>query len=399
MKRIALLFFLLAGIASQAKPLAINFEDMMAKSKSILIGTYLGEYVTGKTFHIEVDSVVKGANKSGIVAVNKAKGIPRLNPGTKVMAFINDQDQWEWVGLSDNFRSDIIYLSGIYDYNSYEVYPNAISLVQMSDFMKHGKFSGAIEGNLRFWSFDKSVYESSFVYFAITYTYFNSDSVTTQYLAGGLKLGEFSAAPTIYFAGNSVVLTYDDNLYRPLQIGGVMDSLKSNGRDYVANFEVWQPMNMNFAQFNQYVANEQYGPLCYDLTIMVNARPGDAVIRGNHHSFVYGEEDGDIGYMLFAGRRIDCTQFSLPTDDQCGILKFGTWSQPEIEIELHEVSPLIDYQDVRAMPGDRMINILKFTQLTGEMFVYENGVRVSRGTCVIVMEGTRFTENLNWNNN
>ncbi len=398
-KLISVVFILLFGSVVFAKPITINFEDMMSKSKSIIVGIYLGEYVAGKTFHIEVESVVKGAKKSGIISVNKAKGIPRLNPGTKVMVLINDQDQWEWLGLSDDFSNGIIHLSGIYDLGTYSVYPDAITQVQMNDFMKQGQYCGAIEGNLRFWSFEKDEHEKSDVYFAITFTYFNCDSITTQYLAGGLKLGAFPIAPEVYFTGSSVILTYDESMYRPMQIGGVVDSVKPNGRDYVANFEVWQPMNLSMAQFNQYVANPALGHLCYDMTILVNSRPGEAVIRSNRHQLVYGEDDGDIAYMVFAERRIECTQFSMPTDDQRGSLKFGTWSQPEVEIELDEVSSRVDHDGIRATHGDRLINLLKFTELSGEMLVYENGVRVSRGKCFIILDKTRFTDNLNWNNN
>lgn len=390
---------MLVALPAIGKPLSINFETMMSKSKSILIGTYLGEYVAGKTYHIEVDSVVKGQNKTRIIAVNKAKGVPRLNPGTKVMAFINDQDQWEWLGLSDNFRTGVIRLSGFYDLNAYDVYPDAISLVQMREFMSTGRYSGAVEGNLRFWSFEKHMYEHSDVFFAVTYTYFNCDSITTQYLAGGLKLGAFPSVPDVYFTGGSVLLTYDDNAYRPMQIGGKVDSLKPNGRDYVANFEVWQPMNLSLAQFSRYTTDPSLGQLCYDMAILVNSRPGEAVIGANRHPFVYGEDEGDIGYLMFGDRRIECTQFSIPTDDQQGVIKFGTWSHTEVEIQLDEVSSRVDHDAIRSMPGDRFVNLLKFTELSGEMFVYENGVRVSRGKCFIIVEKTRFTDNANWDNN
>lgn len=393
MKRILILIYLISTSAV-AKPIIISFEDMMAQSKSIVIGTYLGEYVTGKIFHIEVDSVVKGTSRTGIMTVNKAKGIPRLIPGTKVMAFINNQDQWEWCGLSDDFRHGIINLNGFYDLNSYQVFPDAVSLVQLNQFMTKGQYSGVIEGNLRFWSFEKKKYEKSDVYFAVMYTYLGEDSTSTRYLAGGLNTGLFTSTPEVYYNGSSVVLTYEENPDRPFEIGGFNDSLKPNGTDYVANFEVWQPMNLSLAQFNQYVSNEKLGPLCYDLSVLVNTRPGEAVVGASAFPFVYGEEAGDIGYIVFGGRRIDCPQFSLPTDDQCGIIKFGTWSQPEIEIELNEVDPKVDYQEISAMHGSRLINLLRMTQLTGEMFVWENGVRVSRGTCVIILEGTRFTENL-----
>jgi hypothetical protein len=394
MRRFILLALIAVSSFANAKPILISFEEMMAQSKSIVIGTYLGEYVAGKTYHIEVDTVVKGAPKSGIVSVNKAKGIPRLLPGTKVMAFINQQDQWEWYGESSDFRHGIIALQGFNDYNSYDVYPDAVSLVQLIDFMKTKQFSGVIEGNLRFWSLATKSYEKSAVYFAVMYTYFGKDSTGTRYLAGGLQTGLFPAVPQISYNGSSVILTYDDRAERPLEIGGVMDSVKANGHDFIADFEVWAPANLSKSQFAQYTGNVNLGPLCYDLSILVNSRAGEAVVGGSNHAFVYGEEEGEIGYLLFAGRRIDCTQFSLPTDDQRGILKFGTWSQPEVEIELNEVSPLVDHGAVRTMHGDRLINLLRVTQLTGEMFVYENGVRVSRGTCVIILEGTRFTKNM-----
>jgi hypothetical protein len=106
-----------------------------------------------------------------------------------------------------------------------------------------------------------------------------------------------------------------------------------------------------------------------------------------------GEEEGEIGHMFLAGRRIDCIQSTVPTDDQKGCFKFGTWSQPEVEIVLDEISAAIDYDYIRSLPGSRMMNILKFTPLTGEMFVYENGLRVSKGYCVITIEQTQFTKN------
>lgn len=398
-RKLFLLTFIFTAAVAQATPLSVSFEEMIARSKSIVTGTYLGEFVPGKTFHIEVDSVVKGSPRAGIIAVNKAKGIPRVLPGTKVMAFINAQDQWEWMGLSSDFSHGIISLSGIYDLNSYTVYPDAISMTQLDEFKNTGHFTGVIEGGLRFWSFDKKDYEESSTYFAITYTYYNSDSVPTRYLAGGLNTGLFPSVPSIYFAGSTVVLTYDENPDRPLQLIGTMDSLKGNGVDYVANFEVSQPMNLSLAQYNQYVINDRFGPLCYDLAILVNSRPGEAVVGNSALPLVFGEDQGDIGYLVFGDRRIECTQFSVPTDDQRGIMKFGTWSQPEVEIELDEVSPLVDNDAVRAMHGSRFINLLRVTQLTGQLYVWENGVRVSRGNCVLMMEQTRFTENPGWNNN
>lgn len=395
MKRLLLFFCsLLVCAAMHAKPIVISFEEVMAQSRSIVIGTYLGEYVAGKTWHIEVDTVVKGAPKSGIISVNKAKGIPRLLPGTKVMAFINAQDQWEWYGESSDFRHGIIALQGFNDYNTYDVYPDAVSLVQLIEFMTTKQYSGVIEGNLRFWSFTRKTYEKSAVYFAVMYTYFGKDSTSTRYLAGGLQTGLFPAVPKVYYNGSSVSLVYDERPERPLEIGGVMDSVKANGRDFIADFEVWAPAHLSRTQFTAYTGDINLGPLCYDLSILVNSRAGEAVVGGSNHAFVYGEEEGEIGYMLFAGRRIDCTQFSLPTDDQRGVLKFGTWSQPEVEIELDEVSPLVDHDGIRRMHGDRLINLLRVTQLSGEMFVYENGVRVSRGTCVIILEGTRFTKRM-----
>lgn len=390
-KIISVICVLCIAATANAKSIVIGFDDMMAQSKSIVIGTYLGEYVTGKIFHIEVDSVVKGEKRSGIITVNKAKGIPRLIPGTKVMAFINPQNEWEWYGTSDNFRAGIIYLQGFNDYNSYEVYPSAVSLEQLNAFMRTGEYSGVVEGNLRFWSFDKNKFEKSATYFAVLYTYHGNDSTNTRYLAGGLNTGNFPPTPRITFTGATIVFTYDDNPDRPLQIGGHMDSLKK-GNEFVASFEVWQPMNMTTEQFDQYVGNDKLGPLCYNLSVLLNSRPGEAVVGVSAFPFVYGEEQGDIGYIMFGERRIDCVQFALPTNDQTGLMKFGTWTQPEVEIVLNEIPASIDYDEIRTMHGLRLINTLRTTQLTGEMFVYENGVRVSRGTCEIILEGTRFTE-------
>jgi hypothetical protein len=384
MKKLLLVALLAVGNGLCAKTINISIEGVMVQSKSIVIGTYLGEYVQSKSYHIDVDTTIKGAKRDGIISVGKAQGIPRIAPGTKVMVFLNQQDQWEWVGKSSDFRHDVIYLSGHSDYGAYNVYPDAISLVQLSDFMKTGKFSGVIEGNLRFWNFEKDTYEATPTYFAIIYTYFNKDSVTTRSLAGGLNTGTFASVPKVFFAGSQVILTYDDNQFRPFEIGGFIDSVKSNGRDFVADFQVWQPSNLSQQQFVQYTAKPELGLLCYDLNVSVN---------GKNYAYVYGEEEEDIGYLTIDGNQLECTQMSMPTDDQTGILKFGTWARTEVEIVLDEVTPAIDYDLVRRMPGSRMINIMRVTPLLGEMFVYEDGVRLSRGRCVIDVAKTRFTRN------
>lgn len=386
MKKLFIALALAAGISVSAKQINISLEGVMVQSKSIVIGTYLGEYVAGKSYHIDVDTTIKGAPREGIISVGKAKGIPRLAPGTKVMAFINQYDQWEWYGRAKDFNHSVIYLAGHNDYGAYDVYPDAISMVQLSDFMQTGKFSGVIEGNLRFWSFEKDAYEAGATYFAIMYTYYNRDSVVTRQMAGGLSTGTFNATPEVFFTGSRVVLTYDENQFRPLEIGGFVDSVKANGRDFVADFQVWMPSNLSKAQFAQYTAKPELGPLCYDLTVSVN---------GKNYAYVCGEEEeGDIGYLRFEGRDIPCTQSSMPTDDQGGILKFGTWSQSEVEIVLDEVTAAVDYDLVRRLPGNRMISIVRYTPLLGELFVYENGIRISRGKCVIDVAKTRFTRNL-----
>ncbi len=383
-KYLTVLVLTLCGILLQAKTINISIEGVMVQSKTIVIGTYLGEYVQSKSYHIDVDTTIKGAKRDGIISVGKAQGIPRITPGTKVMVFLNQYDQWEWVGKSSDFRHDVIYLSGHSDYGAYNVYPDAISLVQLSDFMKTGKYSGVIEGNLRFWSFEKEAYEATATYFAIMYTYFNKDSIATRSLAGGLNTGTFNSNPEVYFAGSQVILTYDNNQHRPLEIGGFIDSVKSNGRDFVADFQVWMPSNLSQLQFAQYTAKPELGPLCYDLNVSVN---------GKSYSYVYGEEEEDIGYITIDEEQFECTQMSMPTDDQTGILKFGTWTRTEVEIVLDEVTPAIDFDLVRRLPGNRMINIMRFTPLLGEMFVYEDGVRLSRGRCVIDVAKTRFTKN------
>jgi hypothetical protein len=384
MKNLLVGLLLAVGTGLYAKTTIISIEGVMVQSKSIVIGTYLGEYVQSKSYHIDVDTTIKGAKRDGIISVGKAQGIPRIAPGTKVMVFINQYDQWEWVGKSSDFNRGVIYLSGHSDHGAYDVYPDAISLVQMSDFMKTGKYSGVIEGNLRFWSFEKDAYEATPTYFAIMYTYFNKDSVTTRSLAGGLHTGTFNSNPEVYFAGSQVILTYEKNQDRPLEIGGFIDSVKSNGRDFVADFQVWQPSNLSQQQFAQYTVKPELGWLCYDLVVNVN---------GKSYAYVFGEEEEDIGYITVNGEQFECTQMSMPTDDQTGIIKFGTWSQTEVEIVLDEVTPAIDFDRVRRMPGVRMINILRVTPLLGEMFVYEDGVRLSRGRCVIDVAKTRFTQN------
>lgn len=368
-----------------AKTTIASLEEVMVKSRTILIGTYLGEYVGDKSYHIDVDTTVKGSPRTGIISVNKAKGIPRVLPGTQVMVFINAQNQWEWIGRSEDFRKAPVFLAGISDAEKSEVYPSALSLAQLKDFIRYGQYSGAVEGNLRFWNIQSKSFEYSDTYFAVVYTYFNRDSVVTRSLSGGLNTGLFSAKPKVYFDGARVILTYSENDFRPLEIGGRVDSLKPNGHDFVADFQVWIPQGLNKQQFTHYVSKNELGPLCFDLSIQ----------NGNEkYTVAFGEEPGEIGHIELNGETYECFQASVPTDDQSGSMKFGTWSNTAVEIVMNPVPETIDYDSIRAMPGDRMINILRFVPITGEMFVMENGQRVSRGTCVVQIAQTRFTRNL-----
>lgn len=381
----AVVLALLISAQLTAKTTIASLEEVMVKSRTILIGTYLGEYVGDKSYHIDVDTTVKGSPRTGIISVNKAKGIPRVLPGTQVMVFINAQNQWEWIGRSEDFRRAPIFLAGISDAEKAEVYPSALSLVQLKDFIRYGQYSGAVEGNLRFWNIQSHSFEYSDTYFAVVYTYFNRDSVVTRSLSGGLNTGLFPAKPKVYFDGARVVLTYSENEFRPLEIGGRVDSLKPNGHDFVADFQVWMPQGLNKQQFTQYVAKNELGPLCFDLSIQNGSEK---------YTVAFGEEPGEIGHIELNGETYECFQASVPTDDQSGSMKFGTWSNTAVEIVMNPVPETIDYDSIRAMPGDRMINILRFMPITGEMFVMENGQRVSRGTCVVQIAQTRFTRNL-----
>lgn len=381
----AILILILSGGHLFAKTTIASLEEVMVKSRTILIGTYLGEYVGDKSYHIDVDTTVKGTPRTGIISVNKGKGIPRVLPGTKVMVFINAQNQWEWIGRSEDFRKAPVFLAGISDVEKSEVYPSALSLVQLKDFIRYGQYSGAVEGNLRFWNIQSRSFEYSDAYFAVVYTYFNRDSVVTRSLSGGLNTGLFPNKPNVYFNGACVILTYSDNEFRPLEIGGRVDSLKPNGHDFVADFQVWMPQGMNKQQFGQYVVKNELGPLCFDLGIQ----------NGNqNYTVAFGEEPGEIGHIEMNGETYECFQASVPTDDQSGSMKFGTWSNTAVEIVLNPVPETIDYDSIRAMSGDRMINILRMIPITGEMFVMENGQPVSRGSCVVQIAQTRFTRNL-----
>jgi hypothetical protein len=381
----AVFLALLISAQLTAKTTIASLEEVMVKSRTIIIGTFLGEYVGDKSYHIDVDTTIKGNPRTGIISVNKGKGIPRVLPGTQVMVFINAQNQWEWMGRSEDFRKAPVFLSGISDVEKSEVYPSALSLAQLKDFIRYGQYSGAVEGNLRFWNIQSRSFEYSDTYFAVVYTYFNRDSVVTRSLSGGLNTGLFPSKPQVYFDGARVILTYSENEFRPLEIGGRIDSLKPNGHDFVADFQVWMPQGLNKQQFTQYVAKNELGPLCFDLSIQ-NGK--------EKYSVAFGEEPGEIGHIELNGETYECVQASVPTDDQSGSMKFGTWSSTAVEIVMNPVPETIDYDSIRAMPGDRMINILRGVPITGEMFVMENGQRVSRGTCVVQIAQTRFTRNL-----
>src|SRR5687768_13060278 len=80
-----------------AEPMYIDFWEMMQKSTQIFIGTYLqpiGPF--GLSHSLRVETPLKGSVESGKEVTYMSSGQVGFKNGDLVVAFINDDETFEW---------------------------------------------------------------------------------------------------------------------------------------------------------------------------------------------------------------------------------------------------------------------------------------------------------------
>jgi hypothetical protein len=404
-----LLPLFLLPLFSSAHPMAINFEDMIHQCKLIVIAKFQGAAFEDTKYNLEVESVLLGTENKKNITVGRAHGRPFVRrhehlSDKRIVAFINKKNEWEWIGVTDSLESletGMIYLSGFYDYNDYEVDPGGVSMVQLKEFIQSGKFKGTMEGNLEFKDYNSNAKKKSATHFTITYTYYNSDKVVSDITSDQLPLVDFPKKPEIYFYGEGIQLTYEENLIRPLVIWGLVDSVYASGKDFHATFEVDEPENIDSTLFYKYLSNPSLGPLYYEMQIKLN--------DSTSYPFIYNIESGRFGYMEYENEKIECQKLANPLTEDSGYFEFrrlwndpngwNAWDTITIRIEIKKLPDEQRYKDLKGSYDWVLIESLRIAPFNGEFFLI-TGVnqdkKVSKGKCTISFNRTLFAPNPNY---
>ncbi|MBI3510539.1 MAG: hypothetical protein HY064_07735 [Bacteroidetes bacterium] len=384
-----LFFFLLCGMMN-AHPMAISFNEMIKQSKTICIAKFLDEYnYESLAYNIGVEEVLKGKQDTGKLSVTKAYGTPQLKKGERFIAFINESGALEWGGTADDPEKDLIQLQGYYDYNAYFVSPGGLTLVQLKQYLAENKFTGELNADLEFFDYEKQVFEKSQTSFHCTFTYDDSDKETYDLKSTGLTVVDFKGKPEFSYDGSGIQISYEENMVRPLQFDGIVDSIGSGGHYFHCQVSVSEPENLDMKMFYEYVAHPEYGPLWYELQVTLE--------DSTKYTIVEDIEMGRIGYIIYGKDSIECNAGGGPSRTDTSYYIFGGYDDPLIRISL-DCLPQNDprFKDYTGESDLYLIPALRMTNYTGRFYVREKNGLMFKGNCTISLKAIHFGKNENW---
>jgi hypothetical protein len=386
------MYFMLIGLyasmfALQAKPMHIYFHEMMAQSETIVGGIYLGHNGTtpyeSNQFYFVVQKVYKGAVNNDTLELGLAHGAVHLKPGTTCIAFINGNNEFEWVGNLYNTQkitdNSILQVEGFYDWNAYLVSPSMISVGQLTNYIKTQTFSGNISGDVQFFSNDEKTMKDSPINISVDYHYKNGN-MNSQVKINGLPLNDFKNKANLSLPvwNEYLSIEYESNLYRPLEFKGKIMQLHTNDSSWRAVFWLHEPEELTYGEFVDFIKNVGYGHPYYELNIELTNQKA--------YTIILNDEIGRIGRIIgFNGK--DYAISSLSTS-------------PEREIVLDiQPNPYIIILDSCLIPesafecaGDDLIRELKYGDIPGEIYVLKDNKRTFVCRCNLTYQSTKFTK-------
>ncbi|KOY84678.1 hypothetical protein AD998_19785 [bacterium 336/3] len=318
--KIILLLLILVVVPYQvsAEPLYIEFGEMISKTKTIVIAEYLGAVNPNAeiidSYKLLVKEVIWGTVKEKIMIVKRAQGGVEygLTPNTICIAFINQDDGFEWVATPHQKGADIqtssLYLRGFYDYNAYLVYPSLVTVHQIREYLQKGSMSYHLKGNLHFFSTEEKKMKAGKTSFDVEYIYQPKNSKSTI-KTENLPIKDFpkqGSASLGAWQEPAINIVYESNLIRPLKFGGRVQSLKDGKNTFEVLFYVEELDEINEKMFLEYLNQESYGYLYYE--VLVQTEDGEnfkLMCQENKNGEVLINSKGErYRYKSFSDNRI-----------------------------------------------------------------------------------------------
>lgn len=371
-----------------AEPLFIYFNEMMNKSSLIVMGTYLG--CDGKNpyesfhYYFLAKEVVKGKISKDTLVFQRAQGAVYLETGKEYVAFINQDNGFEWVG-SDKVGKKItdeslLFLEGFYDYNAYLVSPSMVSYAQLKDYVTTSTFNGSMYGDVHFFNTHEKKMKPSTIHLEIKYSY-SKGQLSSDISLEGIKLNDFNKSPAFSLPcwDDIISVVYEPNLVRPLTFNGKLNNLHPSSHRFRVTFWVNEPEELSYEEFNDYVGNNKNGPGYFILELSLNNQTFNIHLN---------EERGRIGKLIqFNGENLNISSLSDAPERS---IVFG---YPESKYKLVLDDCKIDKSVFEFSEYD-LITELKVGPITGKWVDLKNpGTGIK---CTLTYKATHFTVNQNY---
>lgn len=384
-------FFLLVVHQLSARPMGIAFNEMITKCKTIVIAEFLGpEFPDAEIqmrFKLKVTKTLHGSVTSDTILVGRAHGRPYVREGVECIAFINQSGDFEWVGNSVGnkpLEQSVIFMEGFYDFNAYLVSPSTITYSQLISYLKTKSYSGKVVGQLHFLNPETAKMEPGTISFNIDYTY-TDGKIEQKVTSKGMEIVDFEQ-PNLWLSSweSEIVLEYESNLVRPLNIIGDIQQLNDDGTFSVV-FWLEAPEELTELEFHRYLAQPAYGHPYWEIDVITE-------YDGKSYLLVLGKEIGRIGKLHgFKGRTYGCKGLSPMGAENTGHLKFEYDEDVVIELPARPTDrELMDYSH------EDFIRQLRLKPAEGIIYVKKNGKKKELGTCKLVFKRTLFTDNPNF---
>lgn len=332
MRRLA--FFALAWLVPSvgyAEPMLSSLDEVMARSEHVVIATFVPSSPNTRA-RLQVHESLRGTLR-GEVEVGVGDGSPNVEPGARVVAFVDAAGRFQYVGEGIDGRAleSGIQLRGFYDFNAHIVAPGLTTVAALRARVAGRPMRWQVEGPLVALADDGSrVIDTRF-----TITIDATEGGATR--VSGLPALPGLPAPSVHFGGWEPIVHIEWRSSWPRPLVMRSEIVGQRGDVLLARFWVEQPILVRASELERYFRDANASHPSYRMRI--------AWSDGEMWSASVGEEDYE-GFTIRAGGGRELVWRSLDVRNARRIEGTG-WS---IELAPARPGALLDTRgDVRVL--------------------------------------------------